>query len=79
MDDTANARSAIEAMARQGFAMIPRVEAEANVAAAEALARRAIGWLDAANALLNAFAELHNEMVELPEFVALRRFARSHR
>jgi hypothetical protein len=43
---------------------------------AEFAARRAVGYFDAAQALLTAFGELHNELIEHPQFVAARRFAR---
>jgi hypothetical protein len=63
-------------LVRNGHTFAAQAEQETNVHAAEAHARRAIGYFNASNALLNAFAEFHSEMIELPEFVSARRFCR---
>jgi hypothetical protein len=42
------------------------------------IARRAIGYFDAATVLLTAFPELHNELIDHPQFVAARKFKRQY-
>lgn len=50
-----------------------------NVHEAEKAARRALGYFNAAQAILTAFGELHNELIEHPEFVKARQFGRKWR
>jgi hypothetical protein len=51
-------------------------EAESSVHRAEHHARRALGYFNAAQTLLTAFAELHSELIDEPRFVGARRFGR---
>jgi hypothetical protein len=50
-----------------------------NAREAELMARRALGYFEAASALLHRFAELHDELIEDPLFVEARRFQRRFR
>lgn len=43
----------------------------------EAAANRAVGYLEAAEALLNRHGEFFNELIEHPDFITARRMART--
>jgi hypothetical protein len=73
------ARQIIISLLTAGHEMAVLAEAEANVHRAEGHARRALAYFNAAATLLGGFGELHNEMIELPEFVGARRFIRRWR
>jgi hypothetical protein len=59
-----------------GHQIAAKADAEDHPKKHEELARQAIGYFAAASDLLNAFGALHNEMIELPQFIAARKFTR---
>jgi hypothetical protein len=61
-----------------GHKLAETADAEADVRQSEYLVRRAIGYFNAAQQLLTAFAELHNELIDHPKFVAARKFSRRY-
>lgn len=69
-------KSTILGLLDAGHELAALAEAEINVREAEHHARRALGYFNAAQTLLSAFAELHNELIDEPRFVSARRFAR---
>lgn len=71
-----NPKETILSLMQSGHSHAELAEGLENARDAEAEARRAIGYFNAANALLNAFGELHNELIEHPQFLAARRFQR---
>lgn len=77
-DFTTTARETIIDLLAKAGTLVTATEATENPRASQKLADRAIGYLNAAQTLLSAFAELHNELIECPEFIALRRFARKN-
>ncbi len=70
------AKQTILDLLRTGHEFAELANDEDNVHVAEKAARRAIGYFNAANVLLTAFGELHNELIEQPQFVAARKFNR---
>lgn len=72
------ARADILNLLEKGVAIIPIADAETNRRTNETFARFAHGYLAAATDLLNYFPTLHNELIETPDFVSLRRFARRY-
>ena len=59
-----------------GHLLADQVASEPNVQKAESLIREANGYFQAANILLGAFGNLHNGLIDNPQFVAARRFCR---
>ncbi len=54
-------------------------EATVGLRDQERLCGRACSYLDAATTLLHAHANMHNELIEHPQFMSMRRWAREHR
>ncbi len=52
---------------------------ETNIRQSELIAKHALGYFNAARILLDAFAELHNELIDHPLFIEARRFQRKFR
>jgi hypothetical protein len=75
-DHTPTARDNILTLIAIGASIIPLADAESNIHRATAHARAAHGYFNAATALLGVFGALHNELIEHPDFIALRRFTR---
>lgn len=78
MNEPRDARATILNLLTAGEDIASMAENEGNVRQAEALARQAIGYFNAANALLTGFAELHNELIEHPLFIMARKFGRKY-
>ena len=66
----------ILALLAAGIAPLPAVEAERNLQKQDRLALNLSGYLNAANSLLLAHPELHNELIEHPDFMTMRRIVR---
>lgn len=62
-----------------GQALATAADAEDDAHKSEALARRAIGYFNAAATLLSAFADLHSDLIEHPLFMNARKFSRKYR
>ena len=73
------ARKMILDLLTQGAAFSALVTDEMHPREGEKIATHVSGYLAAAQALLASHVELHNEMIDHPGFVALRRFARKYR
>ena len=77
MDNTA--REMILRLLGNGLLLIPVHTSTCNgrnLKDAHIVANRVIGYLDAATALLIAFCNLHNELIDHPDFIELRCFKR---
>jgi len=71
----------IETLVNKAIALADAADAvkeTASIREIEALEKRALGYFAAARALLNAYADLHNEMIDIPQFVRLRRLQRQY-
>lgn len=76
-DHTDTARTTILHLLELGLIQANAADAAPNLYPAAAFARGAHAYLSAAQNLLSiGFAHLHNELIEHPDFVTLRRFAR---
>ena len=73
-----NPKQTILDLLAAGHEIAALADAEDNARKNEALARQAIGFFNAANALLTAFAEFHKELIEHPLFMAARKFSRRY-
>lgn len=75
MTDTKELIISLASEANQLFQIADSLE---NVHDAEKKARQALGYHEAANALLHRFAEFYSELIDLPVMVSNRRFARKY-
>ena len=72
------ARFSITTLLETGIALVDLAERTTNLHENEKIARCAIGYLQAATTLLAAHYTLHNELIDLPAFVRLRKFSRQY-
>jgi hypothetical protein len=72
------ARDMINVLLAAGETVAAEVERQPDIWEKNKVARKACGYLEAANALLGRFYELHHEMIELPAFVRLRKLQRTY-
>ena len=75
---TALARTTILSLLHTGVEQSRDIEAGATIREQEDRCRQTIGYLFAAEALLNAHPALHDELIEHPDFMLLRRVRRGH-
>ena len=70
------ARNNIIELIKNGLAVAKSINDDMGIHEQEMLEKRAAGYRNSVAALLHAFYELHNEMIEHPDYVALRRATR---